>query len=226
MITPTTTTLKLPPTPLMSTASKLGDSCSLEATLTTQSGLQDSPTRILPPTTAHAAVNLPIDNDQQHLPPFHTVKDPANDDIFFTYLDKWCGRNNKNFDYSLELDALTEACKRMQQWPMATPVTPTILPTAMNHSQQSLMTLLQWCNRDNEDDNHPSAIDKLSAECNGLQCRWPHAMLMAAPTLLELNPNQQPTEPNPHDTITYLEEFINSTMEDNTINQPTAPDGH
>jgi len=101
---------------------------------------------------------------------------------------------------------------------MATLVTPIILPTATNHSQQSLMTLPHWCDRDDEDDDHPSAIDKLSAECDRLQRRWLHAMSMAAPTLLELNPNQQPTEPDPRDTVTYLEEFINSTMEDNTVN--------
>jgi len=52
-------------------------------------------------------------------------------------------------------------------------------------------------------------------------------VLTAAPTPLEPNPNQQPTEPDPHNTISYLEEFINSdTREDNTINQPTAPNGH
>jgi len=179
-VTTTMTTLKPPPTPLMSTASKLGDCGSPEATLTTQSGLQDSPTRILPPTTAHAAVNLPIENNQRHLPAFHAVEDPADDDVFFTYLEQWCDHNDENFDSSLELDAIAEACKCMQRWPTATPVTPIILPTATNHSQQSLMTLPHWCDRNNEDDNHPSAINELSTECDHLQHRWPHATLTAA----------------------------------------------
>ena len=88
------------------------------------------------------------------------------------------------------------------------------------------MPLPHWCDHDDEDDDHPLAIDKLVAECEQLQQRWPQAMT-AVPTLPEPQHNQPPTEPDPRDTLTYLEEFINSdTMEVNPVDRPTAPDGH
>jgi len=169
-ITTTMTTLKPSPTSPPSTASNLGDCCSPEATLTTPYGLQESPTRILLPTTSHAAVDLPVDNDQQHFNPFYDIVNPAENDDFSTYLAKWCDCNDEDFDYSSELDTMAEVCECMQRWLMATTVvTPTTPSTAMNPSQQSLMPLPHWCDHDDEDGDHPSEIDELITECGCLQ---------------------------------------------------------
>jgi len=211
----------------MSTVSKLGDCYSQKANLTHPYGLQECPTKILLPTTSHAAVDLPVDDDQRHPSTSYTVVDPANDDVFSAYLAQWGDCNDEEFDSSSELNAIATVCERMQQqWPTVITVVTPNPPTATKPSQQSLMPLPHWCDHNDEDDDHPSEIDALVAECDRLQRRWQQAMTTTEPTLPEPNPNQQSTEPNPRDTLTYLEEFINSDMEDNPVDQPTAPDGH
>jgi len=165
----------------------------------------------------HAAIDLPVNGNECHPNPSHAVIDPANGNAFSTYLIQWCNCNDKEFDYSLELDAITNACKRMQQqWPMATiPFTPTSPSTATTPTQQSPMPLTQWYTCDNENLDFSLAIDKLIEACNCMQQWWLMVMITVAPP----PPTTKPT-PKWHqnskllDTLAYIEEFVDSDMDD------------
>jgi len=182
-VTTTTTTPKPSATSLMSTVSKLGDCYSQKANLTNQYGLQECPTKILLPPTLHAIVDLPVDDNQCHPNPFHAIEDPADDDVFSTYLTKWCNCTNEALDYLSELNAIVEACKCMQQWwpTAATMEPPTIQPITMTPTQQSPTPLMQWYKCDDKDFDFSLVIDKLIKACNRMQQQWPMVTTMAAP---------------------------------------------
>jgi len=130
--TTTTTTPKPSPIPLTSTVSKLGDCYSLKAISTHPYGLW-VPSYNCTTTTFTAVVDLPVDDDQCHLHPFHAIEDPANENDLTTYVTKWCNCTDENFDCSSELEAMAEVCKRMQQrWLMATPMEPPTISTTCN----------------------------------------------------------------------------------------------
>jgi len=108
------TTPKPSPIPPMSTVSKLGDCYSPKAISTHPYGLW-VPSYDFTTTAFTAIVDLPVDDDQRHLHPFHAVEDHADDDDLTTYVTKWCDHTDEDFDCSLELEAIAEACECMQQ---------------------------------------------------------------------------------------------------------------
>jgi len=83
---------------------------------------------------------------------------------------QWCDRNNEEFDYLLELNAIADTCKRMQQQGlMATMlVTPTSPSTATTPTQQSPMPLTQRC-CDNENLDLSLVINELVKACDRMQ---------------------------------------------------------
>jgi len=214
----TTTTTALKPSSLSptSTASKLGDCCSREAISTHPYGLQECPTKFLLLTpVSHAAVDLPVDDDQRRLAPYHAAEDTADDDELSTYLTKWCDRNDEEFDYSSELDAIADACERMQRRPTAaTTETPTTTSNATTHTQQSPLPMLPRSTSDDEELDFSSVIDALVIACNRMQQRWPSVTTTVAPPSSPTEPTpEQPTQSDPLAILAALEEFI-STPDD------------
>jgi len=186
----TTTALKSLPTSRTSTASKSGDCCSREVILTNSERLQECPTKVLLLTPPPTAVNLPVDDDHHHPTPSHAVVDSADDDEISAYLTKWGDRNDEDFDYSSELDAIVEACKHMQRRSTTTMDTPTIPSNATIPIQQSPIPTPQQCNHNDEDLDFSSVIDALVDACNRMQQQWPSVTTTVAPP-------PPPTEPAP-----------------------------
>jgi len=195
--TTTTTTPKPSSIPPTSTVSKLGDCYSPKAISTHPYGLR-VPSYDFTTTAFPAVVDLPVDDAQRHLHHLHVVEDPADDDDLTTYVNKWCDRTDEDFDCSSELEALAEACERMQQrWPTATPTEPpTILPLATILPQQSPTPMTQRSNCDDEAFDLSLEIDELVEACERMQQRWPTATPTEQPTippLATILPQQSPT---------------------------------
>jgi len=225
---PTTTTTRKPsPTLPTSTAAKLGDCCSQEAQLMHQYGLQESPTRILLQTTSPTVVVLPVDDDQRHPTPSHVVVDPNDDDVLSSYMTKWCDRNDENFDSLSELDAIVEACERMQRrsTTATTTAAPTTQPTATTSTQQFPSPSPQQCTC-NDEDPLSSAIDDLVAACDRMQQRWPTVLMTVAPPppTTATTPDRPTTDPDPLDILASLAEFIHSDMDEQLDDHPPIPD--
>ena len=165
-------------TPKTSTASKLGLRCNHDASSTTPVVLREIPTRISLPDPSCAVINH-ADNEEHH----SNQHSPPNPDEGSPPLSapspQGCDINDEEFDYAAELDAITEACERMQQrWPTATTMaTPNHSPTATTH----------WYDDDDDDGDHPLALDALVEECERLQHRWQPVTSAAAPTPLPMN---------------------------------------
>jgi len=224
--TTTTTTPKPSSIPPTSTVSKLGDCYSPKAILTHPNGLR-VPSYDFTTTAFPAVVDLPVDDAQRHLHHLHVVEDPADDDDLTTYVNKWCDRTDEDFDCSSELEALAEACERMQQrWPTATPTEPpTIPPLATILPQQSPTPMTQRSSCDDEAFDLSSAIDELVEACDRMQQRWPtvtttattHQIVTA--TTLECQPNDSDLPA----ILASLAEFIRSDTDERLDDPPPTP---
>jgi len=224
--TTTTTTPKPSPIPPTSTVSKLGDCYSPKAILTHPYGLR-VPSYDFTTTAFPAVVDLPVDDAQRHLHHLHVVDDPADDDDLTTYVNKWCDRTDEDFDCSSELEALAEACERMQQrWPTATPTEPpTIPPLATILPQQSPTPMTQRSSCDDEAFDLSSAIDELVEACDRMQQRWPTVTTTATThqIVTATTPERQPNDSDLPAILASLAEFIRSDTDERLDDPPPTP---